>query len=148
MPPAPWAELTGPGGHAFRFRIVAYEFPGHVPRHEHDYDANWLRVDAVATDGVETWEWNRYAAWLTWDLPRLRDWFAAVLEKHDQGIDWCSLEPLVTFTVTADGVMADVDCGIHGDEREKHTVHLQPTDDELRVAVVVVDAAMREFPPR
>ncbi len=145
-----WAELSGPAGQVFRFRVVAYEFPDRAPTDDHDYDANWLRIDVLASDGIATWKWDREPAWLTWDLPRLRSWFVAVLDGTEPDYDWCSLEPLVTFSNTPEGVGADVDCGIPagGGTREHHILSLAPTESQLQSVIAVVDEAIANFPPR
>jgi hypothetical protein len=96
-------RLIGPPRHVLELEPVSYQYhiAGtilHAPI-TNDWDANWLNVRMLASDGRRHWT-STEPALLTWDLHRLINWLraAADAELWTQPMDiYSGLEPSLQF---------------------------------------------------
>jgi hypothetical protein len=153
---SPVARLSGAGGAFVEFSVVGYQYPARAPLDDHDYDANWLRIQFRVSDGKGIWS-TVEPAWLTWDLPSLIQWLRVVASGIRPPEAWTVLEPLLSLDCLGAGPPARVIAilalelrspdmrAAHADDQ---TIGLTPSAEELFAAAGAIQLGLEACPPR
>jgi hypothetical protein len=141
------ARLRGPTDHVLELTPLAYEFPDSTE----DYDANWVIVRMVASDGERRWL-AEDPCFLTWDLFSLVFWIRGLAEGADGLLDcYSALEPNLQFERLGKGDATRLTAYFSQEYRPPvgdAEITFTPGADGLRRFADELAAALLDFPVR